>query len=136
MDLGVFLTNTSTANERDAILSQLTDAQKYDLLTSHVKPTTILPKNESGRRFQLSWLNEYSWLRYSFAAGGAFCLTCAFFSTYKCNKVQLVIQPFVNWKKFPDKAQNHDNASYHKEAMHEACMFLQRKRNMTVTVTS
>ena len=62
LDVGVFLKDSNTPKECDDILSHLTDAQKYDLITSHVTPSNNLTKDHKSRRFLVSWLDKYSWL--------------------------------------------------------------------------
>lgn len=74
----------------------LSDAEKYDLLSSVWKPEKsyefphILVNNKK-RKFQQQWLNNFPWLAYSAAANGGFCINCVLFggeSTHNSCKLQ------------------------------------------------
>jgi len=65
------------------------DKVKLRFLRSHFRPDGdyLFPRHEekkkeksSSRKFQYSWLRQYTWLVYSPKCDGGFCLPCMFFS--------------------------------------------------------
>jgi hypothetical protein len=75
------------------------------------------------RQFQLSWLNNFSWLRYSKSANGAFCLPCVVFGSrfpLKSQKIQkLYSEPFCKWSDASRTFLRHETT---KNGLHEFCM--------------
>ena len=59
LDIGVFVSEKGSGQKVD-------DADKYNLIVNHStpSPTEVFPSCNR-RRFQLSWLARYKWLRYS-----------------------------------------------------------------------
>ena len=111
-DLGKVINATMTPDEANTALNNLSDAERYNLVTNHVKPsksfkcpfTYMKGKN---RAFQLNWLAKYQWLEYSISLDAAFCRPCALFASFRQNRGQFVTSPFTNWKKFAEKAMEH-----------------------------
>jgi len=59
LDIGVLVSERCSGRN-------IEDADKYNLITNHSTPTPadVFP-SRNGRRFQLSWLARFKWLRYS-----------------------------------------------------------------------
>ena len=134
VDIGLLLKDCKDDREAQEVLNKLSESQKHELLTSHVKPNKDIEKDAKSRRFLLSWFDKYSWLAYSFYASGAFCLPCAIFASFKCNRGKFVTKAFQNLKKFIEKANEHSGSKYHLEAVDEACTFLQQRDNPKASV--
>jgi len=111
----------------------LTDNQKYSLLTgSHgLSSNYQFPGRQDGsrgfqRRFQITWLNKFSWLVYSKQANGGFCLSCMLFG--KGNDGMdlgvLVSKPLINFRKALDELKDHDSRPTHRAAVTMAEDFL------------
>ena len=102
--------------------NEMTSEQKYYFLMNHEKPTdhTCFPVSYVGgcnRSFKRDWINQYSWLCYSFHLDGAFCLPCALFSGRTDSAAALVTKPFTKWNKAHEKFKAHSSLHYHAEAM-------------------
>ena len=100
MDLGYILKHAEGPNDAEELLNGISEAQKVELLTNHVRPTEELKTDGKYRRFLVKWLDKYKWLVYSFVQEGAFCLPCALFASFKHIRGQLVVAPFLQWMKF------------------------------------
>ena len=64
---------------------KLSDAEKYDLLCNVWKPENnydflYVMVNNKKKRFQQQWLKNFSWLTYSPAVNGGFCINCVLFT--------------------------------------------------------
>lgn len=75
-------------------------------------------------KFQAKWIDSFNWLAYTKESGeGAVCKYCVLFAKHCVGKHAgqktgvLVSKPFTNWKKALEQFRNHQNASYHKEAV-------------------
>ena len=137
VDIGVYIKDAKDENEVDAILNRLTRAQKTELLINHVRPQTNGKADNKSRRFLVSWLDTYKWSVYSFALEGVMCIYCALFDLQKANRGRFVVKPFKgNWRKFKEKASDHQTHKYHQAATAEASDFLVRHARPTSTVTS
>ena len=82
--------------------STLSDAEIYDLVCNVWKPDEcyLFPVDPNPkRRFQHSWLTQYSWLAYSAIDNGGFCLDCLLFGpkgVHNASKLQrLVSSPLL-----------------------------------------
>jgi len=102
LDIGVFVSERCSGRN-------IEDANKYNLITNHSTPTPadVFPSC-NGRRFQLSWLARFKWLRYSKHDNGGYCLPCVLFAR---SGVQpgvdpdaLVSKPFVNFRRATELA--------------------------------
>nr|CAH7760531.1 unnamed protein product [Callosobruchus chinensis] len=70
-------------------------------------------------KFQLRWLQKWTWLAYSAKFDGAFCKYCVFFSNYyggvgKQPLGKLVEAPFNTWKDAVEVFSRHSTSEYHK----------------------
>ena len=94
--------------------------------------------------FQISWLEQYSWLVYSPSLKGGLCKICVLFATRPQHSTKEKLGVFVNdafrkYKKAKGKdgyLNIHENATYHKDAIVAATMFLQSFRNPNVRIES
>lgn len=76
-------------------------------------------------KFQAKWMDTFNWLTYTKVNGeGAVCKYCVlyqhnhFVGKYAVQKTgTLVSKPFTNWKNALENFRDHQNASYHKEAV-------------------
>ena len=117
------------------MLNSLSNAEKYDLLTNHVKPEEDVSKTPKPRRkFCTSWLTKYPWMVYSYIMSGAYCLPCALFALWKHQRGQLVVKPFQNLKKMVEKANSHAVSKYHLDAIEMAYTFVQQRKDPSSTV--
>ena len=121
--------------EAEKVLNSLSNAEKYDLLTNHVKPEEDVSKTPKPRRkFCTSWLTKYPWMVYSYIMSGAYCLPCALFALWKHQRGQLVVKPFQNLKKMVEKANSHAVSKYHLDAIEMAYTFVQQRKDPSSTV--
>ena len=135
MDIGLF-----SVHGRD---KPVTREEKYNYLTGVWKPSRDFKfpkKKEFGknRSFNYHWLETFSWLSYSPALDGAFCLPCVLFA---CDIVKsgqqlerLLHKPLDTWTSAMRKLKEHENNSkIHKAATVMASEF---KKNMERKTTS
>ena len=85
----------------------------------------ILPSTFShgcNRKFNISWLGKYPWLRYSPKLDAVFCGPCALFvsGSNRKDKGSLVNTPFFNWVKISDVLLKHSKHVYHCESLQQA----------------
>ncbi len=92
----------------------LSAKDKFDVIQNVFKPaeTYTFPKTTIGkcnRSFRRIWLDTYDGLVYSPSIDGAFCMYCALFTSdsKKSKHVQLVTEPFRNWKKATERFDEH-----------------------------
>ena len=105
-------------------LSDLSNGSKYSLLFKHVSPPTSLPQTHSHgcyRKFYISWLEKFPWLRYCTAQYlmGFFCGPCALLLTSdkRRDKGMLVNKTFSNWVKLSNVMKTHSKYLYHRDAL-------------------
>ena len=89
-------------------------------------------KDQHKRSFQMSWLKEFLWLRYSEMEDGAYCGPCLAFGVGKKAGVgkggtalvsQLVKEPYRGWKEAKAVFKRHSNHGYHKASIVDAASF-------------
>ena len=106
--------------------SQLTDAEKYKLLTPDGPKNVALldTVRQSCRKFLKAWLEDdrfSSWLVYTqLSGGGGLCkiyiVMQARLKHGNIGNAAFVKKPCIDFKKFIEKAVNHRDVGYHKEA--------------------
>ena len=98
---------------------------RYDILNNWIPPISYsfpsLRFGQHNRSFQRQWLEEFKWLAYSDALGGAFCKWCIAFAPKTVTRsVQspgaLVSSPHSNYKKAREYYIKHQSCSYHQLA--------------------
>ncbi len=122
-DIGSIVQLRKTSNK-----TTLSDTDKFELLTNHVKPDGKVPLpyqevKKSGKvwkiSFQLSWLTEYSWLVYSPSQKGGFCKFCVLYGNTKHGTLGVLVKsPFTNFRHAKGKdgvLTNHVNNVYHQD---------------------
>lgn len=115
LDIGVFVSERHSGQN-------IEDADKYNLITNHSTPTPadVFP-SRNGRRFQLSWLARFKWLRYSKRDNGGYCLPCVLFARSGMqpgvDPGALVSKPFVNFRRATELLSEHADRRYHKAAI-------------------
>ena len=123
-DLGALLLPSKTSAEINAIMSKLSNSQRYSVLYSHISPPSILPSSYSygcNRKFNTTWLHKYTWLKYSPKLDGVFCGPCALFAgENRMDKGVLVNMPFSNWVKITEILSKHAKLAYHHKALQDA----------------
>lgn len=79
---------------------QLTNEQKHSILTSPSEKLSEYPSHggKVKRRYNPSWEQTFSWLRYSPKADGAFCAQCVVFGPKSCPRNEFINTPFRDWK--------------------------------------
>lgn len=83
----------------------LSDEDRLKLLKTKWIPSSnsyIYPKNNQNRRYNKSWENDYSWLRYSPSQDGAYCSLCIAFQDHPSENPrynEFVTIPYNDWKK-------------------------------------
>ena len=104
------------------------DETMYNLLKRHFKPNKNYPfpvhvTGSKTRKFQVSWMDKYTWLVFSSLKKGFFRKYCALFA---CNQArrgfhqtlgQLVIEPHVNSKNTMEDFSKHQTNSYYKDTV-------------------
>ena len=107
------------------IITQLDNDTKYSLLYDHLQPPSILPYSTirgSNRKFNVSWLSKYPWLKYSPMLDGVFCGPCSLLlcSSERRDKGILVNKAFNNWSKLSTTLLTHSTLKYHHRCMQDA----------------
>ncbi|XP_077971366.1 zinc finger MYM-type protein 1-like [Styela clava] len=121
--------NEGKTNDLGFILkkhTQLTDAERYRLLTSDgPKNVTILDTvRQSRRKFLKKWLDDNrfcSWLVYTqLSDGGGLCKICIVMQARlkhgTLRDTAFVTRPCIDYKKFMEKAVAHRDTNYHRES--------------------
>ena len=109
------------------IHSQITDAERYRLLTSEGPRNVLLLDNirQNRRKFLRPWLQDHrfsNWLVNTHLSGGdgSLCKTCILMQAHLTHgslaNVAFVKRPCIDFKKFSKKALSHRNAAYQREA--------------------
>ena len=102
--------------------SQLSDADRYQLLVNHFKPSFMykFPRSASGCSFQYSWFQQYPWLSYSKQENGGVCLLCILFASggyHGSDPGILVRRPLTSFAKALEAFRKHAARSHHKFAV-------------------
>ena len=119
-DIGIIIPAGKPVSQISSTLSSLSNYEKYSYIFNHAKPPDIVPSrffHGCNRRFNVDWLNKYSWLKYSTVLDGVFCAPCAILLTNHQHKAAFVNQSFSNWSKLSEKLSNHSSLAYHREAL-------------------
>ena len=114
--------------------SQLTDAERYRLLTSNDPKNDVLldTVRHSHCKFLKAWLEDdrfSSWLVYTqLSGGGGLCKICIVMQAHlkhgNIGNAAFVKKPYIDFKKFIEKAVDHRDVGYHKEATTAAKNFV------------
>ena len=122
----------------------LTDPQIYDILTNIWIPDSnfLFPIHKiynKKRKFNLSWLQRYSWLAYSKVLDGAFCIPCVFFGRrvgLNSAKLQnLMTKPLNNWNSATQKLDSHElRSEIHKTSLLTMQSFLSIMNNEVMPI--
>ena len=119
-DIGNIIAVDKPVNQICRTLNSLSNFEKYSYMFNHAKPPHVLPSkffHGCNRKFNVEWLNKYSWLKYSTVLDGVFCAPCAILLHNRENKGALVNQSFSNWTRLGEKLNNHSSLAYHREAL-------------------
>lgn len=106
------------ANYRDKS-QQLSDADRYQLLVNHFRPSAIykFPKSANGRSFQYSWLLRYPWLCYSQQKNSGLCFPCVLFASgiyHGSDPGILMCRPLTSFGKALELFHKHAAMCHHK----------------------
>lgn len=105
-----------TSHEIAQRVSEMSDGEKYRLLTNHHRPKTFPQKFQDGcnRRFKPSYFEGNSWLAYSSHLDAAFCIPCVLYAKepMRHNLQALVNTPFNRWSR-AKILQDHKGKKYH-----------------------
>lgn len=122
--------------------NSITDEKRMRLLKKPWVPPTNYAFPIIGQRklkFQAKWIDAFNWLAYTKESGeGAVCKCCVLFVKHCVGKHAgqktgaLVSKPFTNWKKALEQFRDHQNASYHKEAVLFADDYINSKKKYIV----
>lgn len=129
VDLGRILNCSMTPKECLNAIQRLSDAEKYHLLTNHIKltPGQIFPStfiHGCYRSFKPKMIEGYTWAIYSPCLDGVFCLHCSLFCRNRENKSNFVNKPFTQWHKIKEKLNEHTNSKYHMECAIDSANFV------------
>ncbi len=121
-DIGNILVPSKSIDELCTSIDGLSTGEKFSLMYHHVQPPNVLPSRFShgfNRRFQVSWLQKYSWLLYSVKLDGIFCGPCYLLlsSEKRKDKGQFVNKPFSNWIKISSALLDHSKLKYHHDCL-------------------
>lgn len=96
------------------------------------------PKNELGRRFKREYLAKYSWLEFSLADNGCYCIPCVLFATGRggsrggqATVSRLVSTPYQDWKKMAEDFKAHEQSGLHRDSMVDSHSFLRQSSRST-----
>ena len=122
--------------------ASFSDERMYNLLCGTWRPEHSSPFHviHLGRRFQLNWLEKFTWLVYSRSLDGAFCLNCVLFggeSSHNASKLQYLYSlPLTYWKTALQKFSEHEQKSpKHLTATLKASNFVSWIRNKTRSIS-
>ena len=118
--IGTIITPTKSISDICHTVGNLLNAEKISLLLQHVPPPAVLPTTFSrgcNRKFNVSWLTKYPWLRYSPKLDAVLCgpFTLLLQEDSRKDKGWL-----VNWVKLSEVLQNHSKLTYHRDAVQSA----------------
>ena len=119
------------------IHSQITDAERYRLLTSEGPRNVLILDTirQNRRKFLKSWLQDdrfSNWLVYTQRSGGGggggLCKACILMQAHLTHgslaNAAFLKRPCIDFKKFIEKALSHRDAAYHREATLAAKNFI------------
>ena len=95
--------------------------------------------SSSLRRFRVDWLKYYPWMHYSPFSDGVYCRACIVFSPYRVGSQDLgkfVLQPFRYWTKTTNRATEHANTEYHRNAMAMMAEFLAKYKTPSQAINA
>ena len=108
-------------------VNELTDEQKYHILTSRPAQLKEYPINNQKRRFQPKWVQEFQWIRYSASTDGVFCAPCLLFSSARFNS-EFITTPFCDWKNAVGTSRGtlnrHSSSRSHLQCLEQAVTFI------------
>lgn len=124
-DIGRILDPTRSIETICTTITSLSQDEKYSLLYHHIEPPDVLPSKlfrGVNRKFNVTWLERYPWLRYSPKLDGVFCGPCSLLlpSHKRRDKGQLVNTAYSNWSKISNAVSSHSLLSYHKDCLQDA----------------
>ena len=124
-DIGRFLDPTRSIEAICTAITSLSQDEKYSLLYHHIEPPDVLPSKllrSVKRKFNVTWLERYPWLRYSPKLDGVFCGPCSLLlsSQKRKDKGLLVNRAYSNWSKISNAVSSHSSLSYHKDCLQDA----------------
>ena len=112
----------------------LSDEDRLKLLKTKWIPSSnsyIFPKNNQNSRYNKSWENEYSWLRYSPSQDGAHCSLCITFRDHPGENPrynEFVTVPYKDWKNALGEKRGrlalHSNSERHLKALEKNSLLL------------
>jgi hypothetical protein len=112
----------------------LSDEDRLKLLkTKWVPPSNsyIFPKNNKNRRYNKSWENEYSWLRYSPSQDCSYCSLYIAFQVHPSENPrynEFVTVPYKDWKNALGEKRGrlalHSNSERHLKALEKSSLLL------------
>ncbi|CAG2234857.1 unnamed protein product [Mytilus edulis] len=112
----------------------LSDEDRLKLLKTKWIPSSnsyIYPKNNQNRRYNKSWENDYSWLRYSPSQDGAYCSLCIAFQDHPSENPrynEFVTIPYNDWKNALGEKRGrlalHSNSERHLKALEKSGLLL------------
>ena len=95
--------------------------QVFSLLFHHIQPPNILPSTFScgNPKFNISWLEQYPWLRFSPKLDAIFCGPCSLLlnSAERKDKGMLVNRPYSNWVIISNALSSHASVHYHHDCL-------------------
>ncbi|CAG2233217.1 unnamed protein product [Mytilus edulis] len=111
----------------------LSDEDRLKLLKTKWIPSSnsyIYPKNNQNRRYNKSWENDYSWLRYSPSQDGAYCSLCIAFQDHPSENPrynEFVTIPYNDWKNALGEMRGrlalHSNSERHLKALEKVVSY-------------
>lgn len=77
-------------------------------------------KNSDNRSFQQSWYERFQWLEYNQETDGGQCFYCKLFKPMNGKNDEFKLGKVSNWKKFIDKARQHEESLEHRHSFMDA----------------
>ena len=125
LDIGTIVTQTKSISDICHTVGNLSNAEKISFLFQHMPSPAVLPTTFShgcNRKFNISWLTKYPWLRYSPKLDAVLCGPYALLlrEVSRKDKGWFVNRPFSNRVKLSEVLQNHSKLTYHRDAVQSA----------------
>ncbi|SMN01043.1 hypothetical protein SPONL_1736 [uncultured Candidatus Thioglobus sp.] len=119
----------------------LSDHQKYQILTSRSPKSSTYPLNEKRRRYQSKWADEFQLIRYSASVDGVFCTPCLIFNNSGNHNNELFVKlPFYDWKNATGSIRGafnrHSSSKTHKGSIEKAATFIAVMEKKQLSVKS
>lgn len=105
----------------------LSDEEKFNILNFNIRPPSKYP-SDKGRKYNIVWESNFSWLRYSVSENRVLCASCFVFGQTDAKHAEFSCKPFKDWKNAVGNKRgmlpNHAKSKTHINATTASVMFL------------